>query len=53
MHEQIVNALAILGEKFKSIRVTKHFSSDCGHVRGYPSELAQVWVNLLDNARTP
>jgi signal transduction histidine kinase len=50
VHEQIVNALAILGEKFKSIRVTKHFSSDCGHVRGYPSELAQVWVNLLDNA---
>jgi signal transduction histidine kinase len=23
---------------------------ECGHVRGYPSELAQVWVNLLDNA---
>ena len=50
VHEQIKNALAVLDHKLKSVRVSRHFADDCGHVRGYPSELAQVWVNLLDNA---
>ncbi len=50
VHEQIRNALSVLDHKLKDVRVTQNFSSDCGHIRGYPSELAQVWVNLLDNA---
>jgi signal transduction histidine kinase len=50
VHEQIKSALAVLDDKLKSIHVSQHFAPDCGHVRGYPSELAQVWVNLLDNA---
>ncbi|HEY5706060.1 MAG TPA: ATP-binding protein [Terrimicrobiaceae bacterium] len=50
VHEQIRSALAVLDHKLKNLRVTQNFSSECGHVRGYPSELAQVWVNLLDNA---
>ena len=50
VHEQIRGALEVLGYKLKNLRVTQNFSSDSGHVRGYPSELAQVWVNLLDNA---
>ncbi len=50
VHEQIKNALAVLDHKLKSVRVSRNFATDCGHVRGYPSELAQVWVNLLDNA---
>ncbi len=50
VHEQIRNALSVLDQKLKDVRVTQNFSSDCGHIRGYPSELAQVWVNLLDNA---
>jgi signal transduction histidine kinase len=50
VHEQIKSALSVLDHKLKNVRVTRHFSNDCGHVRGYPSELAQVWVNLLDNA---
>ena len=50
IHEQIRNALTVLDPKFKNIRLTLDFGSDCSHVRGYPSELAQVWVNLLDNA---
>ena len=50
VHEQIKDALKTLDHKLKNIRVTRHFSDDCARVRGYPSELAQVWVNLLDNA---
>ncbi|HEY5954476.1 MAG TPA: cyclic nucleotide-binding domain-containing protein, partial [Terrimicrobiaceae bacterium] len=50
VHEQIRSALAVLDAKFKTVRVTQDFSSACRHVRGCPSELAQVWVNLLDNA---
>jgi signal transduction histidine kinase len=50
VHEQIRSALGVLDHKLKKVRITQNFSSECGHVRGYPSELAQVWVNLLDNA---
>ena len=50
VHEQLRSALDVLDHKLKNVRVAQNFSSECGHVRGYPSELAQVWVNLLDNA---
>ena len=50
VHEQIRSALGVLDHKLKDLRVTQNFSSECGQVRGYPSELAEVWVNLLDNA---
>ncbi len=50
VHEQLRSALGVLDHKLKHLRVTQNFSSECGHVRGYPSELAEVWVNLLDNA---
>jgi signal transduction histidine kinase len=50
VHEQLRSALGVLDHKLKDLRVTQNFSSECGHVRGYPSELAEVWVNLLDNA---
>ena len=50
VHEQIRSALSVLDHKIKNLRVTQSFCSECGLVRGYPSELAQVWVNLLDNA---
>ena len=50
VHEQLRSALGVLDRKLTNVRITQNFSSECGHVRGYPSELAQVWVNLLDNA---
>jgi signal transduction histidine kinase len=50
VHEQIKSALSTLDHKLKNVHVTQHFAADCGRVRGYPSELAQVWVNLIDNA---
>ena len=50
VHEQLRSALGVLEDKLKNARVAQNFSSESGHVRGYPSELAQVWVNLLDNA---
>ena len=50
VHQQIRSALGVLERKLKNLHVTQNFSRECGQVRGYPSELAQVWVNLLDNA---
>jgi signal transduction histidine kinase len=50
VHEQLRSALGVLDDKLKNVDVTQSFSSGSRHVRGYPSELAQVWVNLLDNA---
>ena len=50
VHEQLRSALGVLDQKLKNVRVAQNFSSESGHVRGYPSELAQVWVSLLDNA---
>jgi signal transduction histidine kinase len=50
VHEQIRSALGVLDHKLKNVHVTRHFATDCAPVQGYPSELAQVWVNLLDNA---
>ena len=50
VHEQLRSALSVLNHKLKNVRVAQNFSGESGHVRGYPSELAQVWVNLLDNA---
>jgi signal transduction histidine kinase len=50
VHEQLKSALGVLDHKLRNLQVTQNFSGECGHVRGYPSELAQVWVNLLDNA---
>ena len=50
VHEQIRSALGVLEHKLKNALVSQNFSGESGQVRGYPSELAQVWVNLLDNA---
>ena len=50
VHEQLRSALGVLDHKLKNVRVARNFSRECGHVRGYPSKLAQVWVNLVDNA---
>jgi signal transduction histidine kinase len=50
VHEQIRSTLGVLDHKLKNLRVNQNFSSECGYVRAYPSELAQVWFNLLDNA---
>jgi signal transduction histidine kinase len=50
VHEQIRSALDVLNQKLKNVRITQNFSTECASVRGYPSELAQVWVNLLENA---
>ena len=50
VHAQLSSALRTLNQKMEDLRVTQAFSKECRQVRGYPSELAQVWVNLLDNA---
>ncbi len=50
VHEQIRSALSVLEPKLKNVRFTQDFSTEGWKVRGYPSELAQVWINLLDNA---
>jgi signal transduction histidine kinase len=50
VHEQLRSALGALNHKLKNTRVSQSFSNECGSMRVYPSELAQGWVNLLDNA---
>jgi signal transduction histidine kinase len=50
VHEQLRSTLGVLAHKLQNTRVAQNFSAESGHLRGYPSELAQVWVNLLDNA---
>jgi hypothetical protein len=42
VHEQIKSALGILDHKLKNVRVAQNFTSEFGHVRGYPGELAGV-----------
>jgi signal transduction histidine kinase len=42
--------LAMLGPKLGGIKVVRAYSSHVPQLMGYPSELNQVWTNLIDNA---
>src|SRR5262249_54058961 len=42
--------LAVLKPKLASIKVVRSYSVDVPAFLGYPSELNQVWTNLVDNA---
>jgi signal transduction histidine kinase len=42
--------LAMLKAKLTSVKVVRRYSSDVPAFLGYPSELNQVWTNLIDNA---
>ena len=52
VHEQLRSALSVLDHKLKNhLRVTQNFSSECGPVRGYPSELAAVCGSTCSTTR--
>ena len=36
VHEQLRNALGVLDRKLTNVRVAQNFSSESGHLRGYP-----------------
>jgi len=40
----------MLKAKLTSVKVVRRYSSDVPAFLGYPSELNQVWTNLIDNA---
>ncbi|MEU8517005.1 ATP-binding protein [Kitasatospora sp. NPDC048722] len=42
--------LAVLRPKLRGVRVVRDYGPDVPAVRGRPSELNQVWTNLVDNA---
>jgi signal transduction histidine kinase len=42
--------LAVLRHKLGTVRVIRAYTPDLPRVLGYPSELNQVWTNLIDNA---
>jgi len=50
LHASLDDALAVLTSKLKTVRVQRDYAADLPRIAGYPGELAQVWLNLLDNA---
>jgi signal transduction histidine kinase len=44
------NTLVVLRSKLAGIRVERAYDPDLPELTGYPSELNQVWTNLVDNA---
>jgi signal transduction histidine kinase len=50
VHRGLKSTLVILGNKLEHIEVVKDFDRSLPPVPAYPSELNQVWTNLIDNA---
>ena len=50
VHIGLNNTLTMLNHKIKHIEVEKHFEKDLPLPEILPSEINQVWTNLLDNA---
>jgi signal transduction histidine kinase len=50
VHKGIKSTLVILGKKLEHIELVKDFDRTLPLVPAYPSELNQVWTNLIDNA---
>jgi len=50
LRQSLEDALILVGHKLEGIRIVREFDPEATHAPGYPSELSQVWVSLLDNA---
>jgi signal transduction histidine kinase len=42
--------LTVLRPKLAGVRIVREYAPDLPSAKGYPSELNQVWTNLIDNA---
>src|SRR5690606_41778037 len=49
------NSLLILGHRLRKTRTTvvRRYAQGLPRLEGFPSELTQVWTNLIDNALDP
>ncbi|MER6482206.1 ATP-binding protein [Streptomyces virginiae] len=48
--EGLENTLVVLRAKLEGISIVRAYEPDLPELTGYPSELNQVWTNLVDNA---
>ena len=52
IHKGIINTLIMLKHKFKKKNITldKSFSNELPKIKAFPSQLNQIWTNIIDNA---
>lgn len=50
VHDGLETALTLARYKLGSVRVRREFAPDLPRVEGYPADLNEVWLNLVDNA---
>lgn len=52
LHDSLNNTLSVMRHRLKSagVEVSCAYGADLPVVEAYPSELSQVWTNLIDNA---
>lgn len=52
VHRSLENTLAIMRHRLKEagVVVVREYGAEPATLQGYPSELSQVWTNLIDNA---
>lgn len=50
LRQNLEDALTLVGHKLQGIDLVREYDPGALTVPGYPSELSQVWVSLLDNA---
>ncbi len=53
VNETFESAMSLMGEQLRlhEIEVTLDLNADCPLINGEPSQLEQVWINLISNAR--
>ena len=52
VHDGLESTLVLLGHKMGGVEVVRDYDRSLPRVPAYPSELNQVWTNLVDNALT-
>jgi len=50
LRQSLEDALTLVGHKLQGIEIVREYDPAAVTIPGYPSELSQVWVSLLDNA---
>ncbi|MBE2267130.1 MAG: cyclic nucleotide-binding domain-containing protein [Anaerolinea sp.] len=50
VREGLENTLVIFGHRLLKMNIVREYASELPPINAYPSELEQVWANLIDNA---